>query len=66
VPTDPQDLAARPEGGVKVCPKCGAEVPPPLMLVKCVVCESVYCGACKGEPTAHPFWCHQWRHGGVL
>jgi hypothetical protein len=45
----------------KECPKCGALWPPERLLMKCVVCESVYCPACKDVPSVHPFWCHEDR-----
>jgi hypothetical protein len=44
-----------------VCPKCGTRRPPGRLLMKCVVCEAVYCPACQDVPGVHPFWCHEDR-----
>lgn len=40
------------------CPQCGSEWGPGQMALKCVSCHSVYCPACKDQPTVHAFACY--------
>jgi hypothetical protein len=40
------------------CPRCGTAWGPGRMAMKCVTCHSVYCLACKDQPTAHAFACY--------